>query len=103
MSAVFLAPTPTAGTGAASCRVTLRVKNCSGEPLAEVRVEVQSGSEGHEAITDQQGRVSFELCADDVGEVSIYLFEGGSPMSSSPSFDEDASAPGQATADVVVC
>ena len=89
-----------------SCSVTLEVQSCSGKAIAEVAVEVEvEGEESRlKAVTDGEGKAIFEVCADDVvGEVLVYLIEGGAPMSASPSFEKDPFSPHKATARIRLC
>ena len=90
-----------------SCTVTLEVLSCSGKAIVEVEVEaefeVESESRLFKGVTDSEGRAVFEVCADDVGEVLVYLIEGGAPMSSSPSLEKDPFSPHEATVRVRLC
>ena len=85
------------------CTVTLEVRNCGGEAIADVEVEIESGDIRLRAVTDRDGRVVFEVCADDVGDTWVYLIEGGFPMRSTPSFEDDPPNPKETKATVVVC
>jgi hypothetical protein len=86
-----------------SCTVTLEVRNCGGEAIADVELEIESGETRLRAVTDADGRAVFEVCADEVGDAFVYLIEGGFPMSATPIFEDDRSNPKEAKATVVVC
>ena len=100
-------PTIEANDGEEPCTVTLKVLSCSGEAITEVGVEAEFEVESEmrllKGATDSEGRVVFEVCADDVGEVLVYLIEGGAPMSSSPSLEKDPFSPHKATVRVRLC
>ncbi len=85
------------------CTVTLEVRNCGGEAIADVEVEIESGDIRLRAVTDADGRAVFEVCADEVGDAWVYLIEGGFPMSATPIFEDDPPNPKEAKATVVVC
>jgi len=100
-------PTIDAKDSEERCTVTVEVLSCSGKAIAEVEVEaefeVESESHLFKGVTDREGRAVFEVCADDVGEVLVYLIEGGAPMSASPSLEKDPFSPHKATVRVHVC
>ena len=85
------------------CTVTLEVRNCGGEAIADVEVEIESGETRLRAVTDAHGRAVFEVCADEVGDAFVYVIEGGFPMNATPIFEDDRSNPKEAKATVVVC
>ena len=100
-------PTIDAKDSEERCTVTVEVLSCSGKAIAEVEVEaefeVESESRLLKGVTDNEGRVVFEVCADAVGEVLVYLIEGGAPMRTSPNLEKDPFSPHKSTVRVHVC
>ena len=86
-----------------TCILTLHVRNCSGAALTEVEIEVEKGEERLKAVTDADGRVVVGICKEDVGEVFVYLIEGGAPVAASPDVESDPARPNEATGHVVIC
>ena len=85
------------------CILTLHVRNCSGAALTEVEIEVENGEERLQAVTDADGRAVLEICEEDVGEVFVYLIEGGTPVVASPDVESDPARPNEAAGRVIIC
>jgi hypothetical protein len=91
-----------------TCQVAIQVKSCGGEVKPQVLVEVllKEGDQEERtlrATTDDDGRARFDVCADRVDEVRVFLFEDAPPMTSEPLFESDPESPGMATTLVVLC